>query len=537
VRIRGPAALGWAAASTAAAPPTSESPPEAAGVQRVWSSTGLVLGALLVAAAALRFSTLGLQSLWYDEAFTPVHVLHGGLGATLRAVSHTENTPPLYYILLWGITKAFGTGAVALRFVSALVGTATVAVAWAVGRELGTRRTAIVFAALACFNPLFVWYSQEARAYELVLAFAALAFLFFLRARRRPAPASLAAWAVASALALLTHYFAIFLIVPQALLLLRPPDRRLARTLAVASVAVVTGALIPLVVAQSGHGTQWIGHWAFSSRLIAIPQYWVLGASGNTLGKGLLLLALLPFAAALALVGRLEPRERDAAFLSAGLGVVAIAAPLVLAVVGLDYLAPRNLIAAFFPLTAAFAVALAARRAGGLGAALALIICAAGLAAVVAVDLRPRLQRGDWRGVARALNGSPAQRAVVTVGLGTAPLQYYVRDLHKLPPGDAAAVQEVDLVGYRPIVHRALRPAAPGLIPLGRRDVHGLLVYRYRAGGPVLLSEEQLLGHRLDRVHSEVLVSPQATAVGSGAPVGAPGRPAHRGARATRRTG
>jgi 4-amino-4-deoxy-L-arabinose transferase-like glycosyltransferase len=537
VRIRGLGAFGFASAPAAATPATSEAPPAQAGVQRIWTALGPALGALLVAAAALRFSTLGVQSLWYDEAFTPVHVLHGGLGATLRATVHTENSPPLFYILLWGFAKAFGTGAVALRFLSAVAGTATVAIAWAVGRELGTRRTAVVLAALVCFNPLFVWYSQEARAYELLLVFVALAFLLFLRARRRPGTGALVGWAVASALALLTHYFAIFLIVPEAVLLLGPRDRRLARTLAVASVAVVTGALIPLVVAQSGHGTQWIGHWAFSSRLIAIAQYWVLGASGDTLGKGLLVLALVPFAAALALVGRLEPRERDAAFLSAGLGLVAIAVPLVLAVVGLDYLAPRNLIAVFFPITAAFAVTLAARRAGGLGTALAIIICAAGLAAVVAVDLRPRLQRGDWHGVARALSGSPAQRAVVTVGLGTAPLQYYVGALHKLPPGDAAAVQEVDLIGYRPIVHRALRPAAPGLTPIGHRDVHGLLVYRYRASTPVLLSEEQLLGHRLDRVRSDVLVSPQATAVGSGTPVGALGRPARRRLRPARRAG
>ncbi len=42
------------------------------------------LAALLLLAAALRFSTLGLQSFWYDEAFTPVHVLHASLGATLH---------------------------------------------------------------------------------------------------------------------------------------------------------------------------------------------------------------------------------------------------------------------------------------------------------------------------------------------------------------------------------------------------------------------------------------------------------------------
>src|ERR1700677_1259987 len=46
-----------------------------------------------------RLATIGEQSLWYDEAYTPVHVLHASLGATLRTMVHTENTPPLWYML------------------------------------------------------------------------------------------------------------------------------------------------------------------------------------------------------------------------------------------------------------------------------------------------------------------------------------------------------------------------------------------------------------------------------------------------------
>src|SRR5438105_2096093 len=45
------------------------------------------LAALTLLAAALRLSTIDLQSFWYDEAFTPVRVLHSSLGATLRGVS------------------------------------------------------------------------------------------------------------------------------------------------------------------------------------------------------------------------------------------------------------------------------------------------------------------------------------------------------------------------------------------------------------------------------------------------------------------
>ncbi len=185
------------------------------------------LAALTVLAAALRLSTLDLQSFWYDEAFTPVHVLHPSLWATLHAVVHTENTPPLWYVLDWADSRMLGTGAVALRLLSALAGVATVPVAWAIGRELtGRRATAIATAALVAVNPLLVWYSQEARAYALFVLLAALAMLCFLRALREPTPRRMAAFALSGALALLTHYFAVFLLVPMVIWLASDRARR-----------------------------------------------------------------------------------------------------------------------------------------------------------------------------------------------------------------------------------------------------------------------------------------------------------------------
>ena len=71
------------------------------------------LAALVVLAAALRLSTLDLQSFWYDEAYVPVHTLHPSLMATLRSVEHRENTPPLWYVLIWGWSRLFGTGMLA----------------------------------------------------------------------------------------------------------------------------------------------------------------------------------------------------------------------------------------------------------------------------------------------------------------------------------------------------------------------------------------------------------------------------------------
>ena len=255
------------------------------------------LVAVVLLAAALRFSTLDLQSFWYDEAFTPVHVLHAGLASTMRSMVHSENSPPLWYLLTWLDVRLFGDGAIALRTPSAIAGVLTVPVAWAIGGELCGRRCALLAAALVAVNPLFVWYSQEARVYALFVLTSALALLCFLRARREPTPARMAGFAVAASLALLSHYFALFLLVPMALSLLASRSTRRATLPAIAALCAVGAALLPLVIAQGGHGTQWIGRWALASRLAAIPQYFLVGYSGAPLGHGVELLVALPIIA------------------------------------------------------------------------------------------------------------------------------------------------------------------------------------------------------------------------------------------------
>ena len=163
--------------------------------------------------------------------------------------------------------RLFGDGAIALRTPSAIAGVLTVQVAWAIGGELCGRRCALLAAALVAVNPLFVWYSQEARVYALFVLTSALALLCFLRARREPTPAHMAGFAVAASLALLSHYFALFLLVPMALSLLASRSTRRATLPAIAALCAVGAALLPLVIAQGGHGTQWLGRWGTRSRV------------------------------------------------------------------------------------------------------------------------------------------------------------------------------------------------------------------------------------------------------------------------------
>jgi len=489
------------------------------------------LALLTLLAAVLRLSTLHLQSFWYDEAFTVVRDLHPSLGATLRSMVHTENTPPLWYLITWADSRVLGTGEVALRLPSAVCGIATVPVAWAIAHELSGRRAATLCAAMVAANPLFVWYSQEARAYGLFMLTAALAMLCFVRAAREPTPARMALFALTGALALLSQYFAVFLLVPMVLWLMCSRRSRRAALPAVAALALVGLALIPLVLAQGGHGTQWIGQWPLIGRVEAIPQYYLSGYSGAPLGHGVELLVALPILAGLAFgVWRMwEPpaaarrrgtdaldaqgslaQERRGLLMAALIALAGVLIPLAMALAGADYLAPRNLLAAMIPVTVAIALVVASPSTGRAGMVLGALVVLAALAISVDVDLSPRLRRGNWRAVARALGPVGPLRAITTVELGETPLQYYLRGLRNLPARTRVLVSEIDETGYPPLRRSAREPPAPGFRLTARLDIDGLIVYRFVSSVPRFVSEASLRRGVITPARPEVLVPARA---------------------------
>ncbi len=473
------------------------------------------LAALTLLAAVLRLSTLGLQSFWYDEAFTVVRDLHPGLVSTLHSVVHTENNPPLWYLIAWADSRVLGTGAVALRLPSALCGIALVPVAWGIGSELAGRRTATLLAALVAVNPLYVWYSQEARPYGLFVFTAGLAILCFLRFDRVPTRGRMGLFVLTAALALLSHYFAVFLIAGMILWLLRAPGERRRLAFGAAGALVLAGlALLPLVIAQGGHGTQWIGRWSLSSRLQAIPQYYLTGYSGASLGHGVELLVALPVLAGLVIGVRAlvaapaseNAREREALLVMLWLAAAGILVPLALALLGADYLAPRNLLAAMLPVSAVIAILVGSPRTGRAGALAGVLIVLASLAITIDVNLSPRLQRGNWRSLAHAIGRGSATRALTTVQLGETPLQYYLPGLRNMHPRTKVLVDEIDETGYAPLRRHATRPPARGFVLASREDRDGLILLRFTSPVPRLVSEAQLRRHVITAAHPEVLV-------------------------------
>jgi hypothetical protein len=161
------------------------------------------------------------------------------------------------------------------------------------------------------------------------------------------------------------------------------------------------------------------------------------------------------------------------------------------------------------PVTALIAALLAWPGTGRAGIALAAILALAFLVLSLDVDLSPRLQRGNWRAVAKLLRSAGEARAITTVELGGAPLEYYLHPLRNLPRGSTVVVTEIDETGYAPLRPSAGRPPAPGFRLLERRDVDGLIVYRFVSPRARSVSEAALRRHVITRAHPEVLVPPR----------------------------
>ena len=455
------------------------------------------MGALVVLAAALRFSTLDVQSFWHDEAVTAHRIIRHSLFATIGKIPGSESTPPLYYVLAWLWTRVFGVSEVGLRSLSALIGTAMVPVAYLAMRTLTPRREpALAMGALVAVSPVLVWYSQEARAYVLLALLGALSFLFFVRTLRGGGRRDLAWWALCSALALCTHYFAVFALLPEAVWLLRAHrDDVRGRLVAVGAVALVGAALVPLAVHQKNQGhTSWISSIPLRTRIGDLLKAFVIGPSGSPNTALSVLAGALVLVACALLVLRGGERERLDARLPLVVGGVAILLPLVLALVALDYFFPRNLIAAWLPLAALVALGCGLRAARDVGAVTAAALCATLLAITIAIDFNSRLQRPDWRGVAHLLGPAAAPRAIVSPSTGDDPLEYYLPGTGRILRRHAN-VSEVDLVGWPLARERA--PRLRGFTLVSRARVKTLTVYRYRAPQPRLVARSLLLRDHL----------------------------------------
>ncbi len=477
-------------------PAVLRDPREAAPARR-WV-IAVALAGLTAAAASIRFFPLGIQSFHHDEVITVMRVIPGSFGHMLHEVKASESNPPLYYVLAWGWAKAFGRDEVGIRSLSALLGTLTVPLGYPIGKQLASRRVGLILTGILAFNPMLIWYSQEARSYALLILFGALSFLFFVRALDTRRGRDVALWAVTSALAMGSHYFAFFAVGVEAVwLAVALRDRWKVVFPGLALVGAVGASLLPLIAAQANpKHIGWIAEGALSTRFFQTGVSFLIGETGHVIGEPPRVhYAVLPAigvgvaALALLVIGSRRERRGAALGLAVGIGVPALAA--VAALIGKDYVVERNLLPALVPLAAVVALGLGAVRARLVGVLVAVALCSYWLAFDIYVTQTPNLQRLDFREAAAVLGPPRAPRAIVSWRLAGDPLRWYLEDgaLHWYGGGER--VREVDVVGKRLVAEgRANLPAVFRLVGIDRMG--RLTIARYVSPRPMMLHLHEL---------------------------------------------
>jgi len=180
----------------------------------------ILLIAILLLGALLRFYRLGAQSFWNDEG-NSARIAERSLPLILEGAAGDVH-PPGYYLLLHYWRAALGQSELALRSLSVVAGLALVAFTYLLGRHLFNEVIGLIAAFLGAISPLAIYYSQEARMYALLAALSALSCLLIARvlqsggSSRSPSRVSLlslAAYVGAAAAGLYTHYAFVFVVV------------------------------------------------------------------------------------------------------------------------------------------------------------------------------------------------------------------------------------------------------------------------------------------------------------------------------------
>lgn len=176
---------------------------------------------ILVIAAILRIYHIDFQSVWLDEIHSineasPKNTVSEMFDALMIAEPH----PPLYFLLLHFSFKIFGYTTFVARILSAIIGIAGVFSIYLLGKELYSKKVGFTAAILITFNYFHIYYSQDARMYSLLFLMTTLSFYYLIKFVKNPTYKSSILYAVFAALMIYCHFFALFALFSQYLILL-----------------------------------------------------------------------------------------------------------------------------------------------------------------------------------------------------------------------------------------------------------------------------------------------------------------------------
>jgi mannosyltransferase len=381
-------------------------------------NASLWLAALFLLDVAVRFHGLGAQSLWADE-IAAVEIAKQPLRVLWSTWMVRETNPPLYYSALHLWMEMFGRSDIAVRGLSAVIGTMVAPLMYVLGRAIASKRVGLIAALLAALWSHQLFYSQEARGYILGTVGALIAVIGLVNitdqvtapTRSRTAGQRLWPWfayAFGAVIAVYTHTTHVLLPLLASLYFVwlwafrgdRRPSSLLAWTATNAAVVCIWawwGWITWLQVHLEKPNFGWIGKPSLSQGVSIVLNLY--GPAGVTLAKSLgrtVLLGMggLFIAAAAWGASRLRPERAGM------LAVFGIGAPLLLFAISqhVPIMLPRTLLWAQFSVIIALAAAMDAIP-SGIGRAVA----TSGVALVLVLGWSVQAPREPWRSLVEEL--------------------------------------------------------------------------------------------------------------------------------------
>lgn len=175
-----------------------------------WAQNAFILSMVMIG-GMVRFYKLGRESLWFDESLSALFASQPLPISIQSMLQDGLQHSPLFYLLL----RPFVSGSPiesSVRTLPAIAGVLTIPLIAFLAKDLFSRNTGLIAAALLSMNPFHAWYSREARMYSLLALAAILAMYFFvLIVFREPKLRYWVGLSVSSAIAFNTHHFAFFI--------------------------------------------------------------------------------------------------------------------------------------------------------------------------------------------------------------------------------------------------------------------------------------------------------------------------------------
>jgi len=278
--------------------------------EEVRLSSGVLLGGILVLAAVLRFTWLGQNSLWFDEAWE-IYLAHRGWAQLLFILRVADAHPPLYYLFIKAMAGLVGTSEAVLRFPSACFSLVTVYLTYVLARRMSTESVALLASFLLSIAPLDILVAQQIRMYALLGMLAVGSTVAMVAAADRSSVGRWCLYAVMAVLMAYTQYLGVLVLIAHGVWIMLWARSRLWWWCgAIAAAAVLYLPWLPSFWFQVVHAHGWAWYrdavhypivgdllslYAFGGTLFGTANYFIGGTAGP-LDEAIL---LLPFLVAL----------------------------------------------------------------------------------------------------------------------------------------------------------------------------------------------------------------------------------------------